>query len=60
MRYDVTYLTHGDEETTHVEAADAAAAVEAVQAEHEQDEEFFELLSVVPAPDDASSTTGEG
>ncbi len=51
MRYQVRYLTDGDEETAQVEAENAPEAAEVAQAEHETDEGQFELLAVVPEPD---------
>ena len=50
MRYDVTYLADGGEETAHVEAADAPTAAETVSSEHAEDDGFFELLAVVRVP----------
>ncbi len=51
MRYQVRYLTDGDEETAQVEAENAPEAAETAQAEHETDEGQFELLAVVPETD---------
>jgi len=51
MRYQVRYLTDGDEETAQIEADNAPEAAEAAQAEHQDDEGHFELLAVVPADD---------
>ena len=51
MRYQVRYLTDGDEETAQIEANNAPEAAEAAQAEHEHDEGHFELLAVMPAAD---------
>ena len=51
MRYQVRYLTDGDEETAEVEADNAPEAAKTTQAEHEHDEGHFELLAVVPDAD---------
>ena len=48
MRYHVVYLASGQREATHVEAADAAAAVAVVEAARVRSEEAFELLLVRP------------
>lgn len=45
MRYHVTYLTSGRRETTHVDAPDAAAAVETTRRRVRGE---IELLLVVP------------
>ena len=50
MRYDVTYLADGGEETAHVEAADATTAADAVSSEHAEDDGYFELLAAVWVP----------
>ncbi|MGH2534732.1 MAG: hypothetical protein ACRDJW_20935, partial [Thermomicrobiales bacterium] len=51
MRYHVIYRAAEEEETTHVEAQDAAAAVAAVSELNERGRTAFELLSVVPEED---------
>jgi hypothetical protein len=48
MRYHVIYRSADEEETTHVEARDAAAAVAAVSEINDSAADAFELLSVVP------------
>jgi hypothetical protein len=55
MRYHVLYLASGDREATHVEAPDAATAVEIVDAVQRQRAGGFELLSVVPIAEPAST-----
>jgi hypothetical protein len=47
IRYHVIFRTAGEETMTHVEAADAATAVAAVQCVQQQDDIACELLSVV-------------
>ena len=48
MRYHVVYLASGQQEVTHVEAPDAAAAVAVVEDARARTEEAFELLLVTP------------
>jgi hypothetical protein len=46
VKYEVRYLTGGEEQTDEVDAPDASAAVSLVQYEHGRDDSTFELLSV--------------
>jgi hypothetical protein len=67
MRYEVRYLTGGEEQTEIVDAPDAPAAVSLIQYEHGRDDVTFELLSVTllddphnQTPADESSQAGAG
>jgi hypothetical protein len=55
MHYHIDYLADGEAATAHVEAQDAAEAVVTVREQHVALSGDFELLSVIPAPDETGS-----
>jgi hypothetical protein len=46
MRYEIHFLSNGEEQVEIVDAPDAPAAASLIQYEHGRSEESFELLSV--------------
>jgi hypothetical protein len=46
MRYEIRYLSEGEEQVEVVDAPDAPAAASLIQYEHGRSQESFELLSV--------------
>jgi hypothetical protein len=59
MRYEIHFLSNGEEQVEIVDAPDAPAAASLIQYEHGRSEESFELLAVtlLEGNDDHSLST---